>query len=59
MDSVKIFSGDYFWDEDDQGETYEEKIATIKEEDNVDYESCLIAPAKESLEISDHYLTDA
>ena len=30
VDGVKIFSGDYFWDEDDQGETYEEKIATIK-----------------------------
>jgi len=58
VDSVKIFNGDYFWDEDYQGETYEEKIATIKEEDNVDYESCLIAPAKESLDISDHYLTD-
>ena len=58
VDGVKIFSGDYFWDEDCYGETYEEKIATIKEEDNVDYENCLIAPAEGSLEISDHFLTD-
>lgn len=58
VDGVKIFSGDYFWDEDDQGETYEEKIANIKEENNVDYESCLVAPAKNSLDCANHFLRD-